>query len=355
MNNQYQYNEYIMDPMNDFTEEEWRQYLANQNANQTARKINNLRRRATSKRIGKFLGRQPGTRSMIARAKSRRKEQNRNKSIRNSVAAARSKFKANVNNTANLAYGTNANFNQRTQNIGDLFGNQYENALMDIMTNKAGKNSFKESAVQQIRQSFKNSALAENARLYQEAKNVLFSEPQQHRQTVLKIAALDDLMAEEKMRLSLANNDGKAMDAATKLYNINVLKEELDEARHASKVPTPEQNARYAALVAGVNFDAMNTSLYKRLVANNAAQTGKNVAATKIQAVVRGKRNRKLAKTLRARRNINRLAAQLPANAPMIPNLAPPKPQGQVLGGPAVALTPAQLRAARLAALTRKQ
>lgn len=279
---------------------------------------------------------------------------NRNKTVRNTAASARAKFKANVNFTANEIFGTNANINQRMQDIGHLFGNDYEEEMMNIMSTKAQKNSLKENAVRQIRRTLRNSALAENARLYNEAKTVLLSEPQKHRQTVLKIAALDDLMIEEKEKLAVANTNEKATNAATKLYNINLLKEELDEARHMDKLPTPDQEARYFALVSGIDFNAMNTSLYRRLVANNASQTGRNIAATKIQASWKGKKGRNFARTQRARRNLNRLAAELPMNAPMVPNLTPLKPQGKMLGGPAPALTPAQVRAARLAAFMKK-
>jgi hypothetical protein len=280
----------------------------------------------------------------------------RNAAIRNRSRAARQQFKRNINNVANAQFGTNANLQRRINEAGFLEGENYNSAMNLVQMNRIGKNSFRNEAVSQLRRTLRNAALAENARLYQEAKTVLGSEEPRHRQTVLKISALDDMMVSEREKLAIANTNEKARTAATKLYNIELLKDELDEARHASRVPTAEQNARYNALVQGFNFNGMNTSIYRRLRNNNANLTRKNKAATKIQALTRGVKGRKTARALKAARNAP------PAPNFMVPPMVhinvPAQPQGQLVGGPgavnAPRLTPAQMREARLAALAKR-
>lgn len=312
--------------------------------------------RFAQKRATRILRGLPGRASWVARAKgrvnTRRKAAVRNAAIRNKARTARQQFKRNVNNTANI-FEMSA-----LQNIQNMSPEEQPLALEML---PAQKNSFKEEAIAQIRRTLQNAALAQNARLYSEAKVGLASynyKNAKYRPVVLKIAALDDLAVREREKLVLANTNEKAREAATRLYNIELLRDEIDTARHQSKLPTPEQNARYNALVTGFNFNSMPTSIYRRLAQNNANLSRKNKAATKIQALVRGMKGRKNARTRRAIRNLARVAVN--EAAPMVPinMLAPPKPQGQLVGGPGAAnaapLTPAQMRAARLAALEKR-
>lgn len=244
---------------------------------------------------------------------------NRNTYIAAKVANARNRYRANVNNGATAAA------------IAAM--NNYPN---DPEMANVARNSYKEKAIADLLQALKNSAQAQNAQIYANTKNVLLSEPKNQRQTVLKIAALDDLMIEERKKLTLASTDEEATDAAGRLFDIELLKQELDDARHRSELPTPEQEARYTALVAGVNFNSLNASLYKRLVANNAEKTRKN-------------NENAAAAAAKAKEEANAFAA-----APMVPVNMPPAPKGQVLGGPAPTMTREQMRAARLAALAKK-
>ena len=208
------------------------------------------------------------------------------------------------------------------------------------------KESMKEAQVAQILQALRESAEAANAAIYAETKTVLLSENAPHRQTVLKIAALDDLMLEEKKKLAVASTDKAATEAATRLYDIELLKAELDEARHQSRLPTPEQEARFTALIAGINFGNMSLSLYRRLIANNASQTAKEKANANAAAAIAAAAV---------------IAPPRPPPAPIAPPPPPPAPiapvnQGQVLGGPGAAppANKAAARAARLAALAKR-
>jgi hypothetical protein len=289
----------------------------------------------------------PGRASWISRAKgrvnTRRKAEARNAAIRNKARTARQQFKQNINNIANMQYGTNAEFQQRMADAGFLEANQYNSAMNAIQMNQSAKSSFKNEAVTQLRRTLQNTALAENARLYAEAKGGLESysyKNAKYRPLVLKIAALDDMMVNEKAKLALANTNEKAAAAATRLYNINLLKDELDETRHMSKVSTAEQNARYKALVQGFNFNSMPTSLYRRVISNNANLSRKNKAATKIQALARGATGRKGAKAKRTIRNtLARMKAEREAAAAAVATAV---------------LTPAQMREARLAAMAKR-
>ena len=245
---------------------------------------------------------------------------NRNTFIATKVAKARNQYKVNVNNGANAA----------------AFAAMNENPNDPEMANVA-RNSYKETAIATILQTLKNSAANQNAQIYANTKNVLLSEPKNQRQTVLKIAALDDLMIEERKKLAIASTDEAAVEAAGRLFDIELLKQELDDARHRSEAPTPEQEARYTALVAGVNFNSLNTSLYKRLIANNAEKTRKN-------------NENAAAAAAKAKENANAFAA-----APMVPINMPPAPKGQMLGGPAAApMSREEMRAARLAAMAKR-
>jgi hypothetical protein len=240
--------------------------------------LRNLRLR----RAGRTLGRLPGRASWIARAKgkvnTRRRAAARANEIKRKWQTARRQYKQNINNAANLQYESNEDLNSRNRASNWMEGNDYEMEKLTIQSLRNAKANFKRQAVNQLRQTLRNSAAAENARIYANTKTVLLSEPKNHRQTVLKVAALDDLMVNEREKLALASTNAEAMEAATRLYNIEQLKEELDQARHETKLPTVEQNARYAGLVAGKNFSAMATSLYRRLVNNNAAKTAAEVA-----------------------------------------------------------------------------
>lgn len=246
---------------------------------------------------------------------------NRNTFIATKVAKARNQYKVNVNNGANAA----------------AFAAMNENPNDPEMANVA-RNSYKETAIATILQTLKNSAANQNAQIYANTKNVLLSEPKNQRQTVLKIAALDDIMIEERKKLAIASTDEAAVEAAGRLFDIELLKQELDDARHRSEAPTPEQEARYTALVAGVNFNSLNTSLYKRLVTNNAEKTRKN-------------NENAAAAAAKAKANENAFAA-----APMVPINLPPAPKGQVLGTGAAAapMSREEMRAARLAALGKR-
>ena len=342
MANEYVYNNNDYLNENSLTQEEIAALLAQQTLNaeaNTARRFasqqNMLRRRATSKRIGKFLGQQPGLQARLGTVRqtlnARRQAKARANFINATAKAARQSYKQKINTVANAQYGSNANLQAQLNEAGFLEGDEYNQVVENVQLARAGKNSFKQAAVAQILQTLKNASQNANASLYANTKAVLESEPRQHRQTVLKLAALDDLMIEEKKKLAVANTNEKARNAATKLYAIERLKEELDDARHMSKVPTPEQEARYAALIAGVNLNALNGSLYGRLVANNAALGAKNNAATRIQALARGRKGRKLAATRKVQRNLNALAvgqmSMIPSNiiAPLAaPVVAPP-------------------------------
>jgi hypothetical protein len=141
-------------------------------------------------------------------------------------------------------------------------------------------------------------------------------------------------MVNEREKLALASTNAEATEAATRLYNIEQLKEELDQARHETRLPSAEQNARYTALVAGKNFTSMPTSLYRRLVNNNAARTAAEVAEAEAAAAARAAEEAR--------------AAEM-ASLPMVPiNALPPPPP------PAPARSTAeQAAAARAARLAR--
>lgn len=278
----------------------------------------------------------PGAAPWVARARgrinTRRRAAARENQIRRSSQRARRDYKEHVNNAANLQYGSNENLNSQNRAANFMVENEYDMEKMRVQSLRNAKANLKRQAVNQLRQTLRNSAAAENARIYANTKNVLLSEPRNYRQTVLKIAALDDLMIEEREKLALAATNNAATEAATRLYNIEELKGELDQARHESRLPTAEQNARYAELVAGKNFNSMPTSLYRRLVGNNAAKTAEEVAAAEEAAAL--------------------------AALPMVPVEEAPRPQGKLLGGPnaaaAPALTPAELRALRAARFGKK-
>lgn len=287
------------------------------------------------KRASRTLGRLPGRQSWIARAKGRINTRRRAKARTNQIKAtwknARRQYKQNVNNVANGAFGTNAELANRGS-LAQAIGNN--NAIEQVMLNQVGKNSLKGEILSGIKRTLRNAAGTANARIYANTKNVLLSEPKNHRQTVLKIAALDDLMIEEREKLALAATNAEAEEAATRLFNIEELKEELDQARHETRLPSAEQNARYAGLVAGKNFSTMETSLYRRLVNNNAAKTAAEVAEAEAAAAEQ---------------------AAL-ASLPMIPIEEAPKPAGRAIGGPNAAppLTPAELRALRASRFEKK-
>lgn len=303
-------------------------------------KIEKLKNRRASRILRGF----PGYKQSIARAKgrvnTRRKAEAREAAIANKARTARQRYKQNITHVANAQYGTNANFAQRQANAQFLEGNDYASAMNELNLSRVGKGSFTNEAVSQIKQTLRNAALEANARLYSEGKTVLESELSPHRQTVLQIAALDDLMVNERQKLAIASTNSAAKNAATRLHNIEALKEELDFARHSTKVATPDQKARYNALVHGFDFGGMNTSLYRRLVNNNANLSRKNTAATKIQALTRGAKGRKVAKSKRTIRNtLARAKAERDAAA---------------AAAAAAVLTPAQKREARVAALAKR-
>ena len=370
--NEYEYNN-NNDPTAGMTEEQIAALVAQQEANiaeedrlRQERIANAERRREQSARISRFLARQPGSRRLIARARgtinARRRAALRNQRIREMTRAARAEYKRNVNNAANTAFAPNAFYNalladaRQQEAAGNV--NAVASILSQIENARVGKRSFKNTAVAQMARTMRNSALAQNAQIYANTKTVLESEPAIHRQTVLKIAALDDLMLNEKKKLKLAANNATATRAATRLYNIEQLKEELDTARHASKLPTPEQNARYQALIAGVDFSRLNSSLYPRLVRNNAALTLRNRAATKIQTATRGRQAQKKLRTLKAAAAAARTAAEYEASLAAAPQMVP----GMVAGPPQPAAPPAApsaaernaARAARLARFAKK-
>ena len=238
--------------------------------------------------------------------------------INNAVAAARTAFERNFRNEAAALGFNNA---------------QTEREYMNLMIQES-KNA---------RETAKGSA---NAALYNEAKAVLLSEDKKLRQSVLKTVALDDIIIEERIKLAHAKTDEERRAAATKIYNAEKLKGELDEARHLSKGPTAEQNARYTNLTRNVNFNAIPYSLYPRLRANNSGRTANNErkAATKIAAFKRGYTTRKQYKpqlnVLRAAREAEK--AKEFAVAPMIPmeEFEAPKPKGHIVGGPNAAPPP---------------
>ena len=370
--NGYEYNN-NNDPTAGMTEEEIAALVAQQEANVAEsdrayrqRQLNAERRREVSSRIGRFLARQPGSRRLIARARgtinSRRRAEERNQRIRNMVRAARAEYKRNVNNAANAAFAPNAFYNdllrqaQQEEAAGNI--NAVASILEQVEQARIGKSSFKAEAIRRIASAMQNSARAENARIYANTRSVLESEAPIHRQTVLKIAALDDLMLAEKKKLKLAANNPSASRAAARLYNIEQLKEELDTARHASRVPTPEQNARYQALIEGVDFGGLNSSLYPRLVRNNAALTVKNRAATKIQTAARGRQARKKLRTLKNSAALARAAAEYEASLAGVPQIVPGMvampSQPAAAGAPATpAPTAAERAAARAARLAR--
>jgi hypothetical protein len=232
----------------------------------------------------------------------------RSAAINAAVASARANF--------------NRNFRNEVTALGLNSANQ-ERAYMNMMLQES-KN---------LREAGKASA---NAGLYNEAKAVLMSEDGRLRQSVLKTVALEDMIIEERIKLAHAKTDEERRVSATKIYNAQKLKDELDAARHRSEVPTAEQNARFTNLTRNVNFNAIPYSLYPRLVGNN-----RKNAATKIQSKFRGYKTRKQYKP-----NLNRLRAARQAEKarqeealaalPMVPlgNFGMPKPQGYMVGGP---------------------
>lgn len=351
--NEYVYNNYN-DSVNEMTQEEI-VALATQQAAEIAeeerqhreRQAEFLRSHSSTKRIGRFLQGQPGTQRLISKARgslnTRRKGETRRRKIQNNIATARREFKQFVNTAANERFFPNAHYDallREAQNAEQRGNAEEAISLIDqINEGRAEKASFKLGQMNALRQALHNSAVAENARIYANTKTVLESEPAKHRQTVLKIAALDDLMLNEKKKLKLSLSNEERSRAATRLYNIEELKAELNTARHESKIPTSQQNARYAALIAGVNFSTLNSSIYPRLLANNAELGQKNKAVTKIQTAARGYKARK---TLKQLKNV---AAE--TSLPMVPiNYLPPPTT-------VVAPTEAQKIAARAARLSR--
>ena len=241
--------------------------------------------------------------------------------IRNLSRKARANFRRNVNNVANAQYGTNNTFNAQMAAIYGQMNN--DGALNEGLYNQLGmieqqralKQSFKTSAVEQIKQALQGSAAERFPSLYQEAKTVLNSELPRFQPLVKKIVALDDLIALKKMELATATTNEGAEEAAAIIVDAENLKEELDFARHTNRVATVEQEARYEALITGIDFTTMNSSVYGRLLQNNAA---KNAAARTIQRVERGRQGRQTARRARIMRNLNRLAAaQAAQGAPL--------------------------------------
>lgn len=329
-NNNFENNNQNLSP--EEIEELARQVEANNLAfreRQRQAQLNQLRER----RAGRVFRGLPGRVSWIAKARARINTKRRNAAKKNEIKrmwqTARRQYKQNVNNVANAAFTTNAEMANRASRA-QAMGN---NASLDqVLLNQTLKNSLKGEILAGIRRTLRNTAAAENARIYRNTKNVLLSEPRNHRQTVLKVAALDDLMVNEREKLSLASTNAEAMEAATRLYTIEQLKQELDQARHETRLPTAEQNARYEALVAGKNFSTSPTSLYRRLVNNNAAKTLAEIAKAQEEEI---------------------------AAKPMIPvnMFGPAKAEGKVLGGPNGAvptLTPEEMRAQRLARFAKK-
>lgn len=285
--NEYVYENNNYDPFEGMSEEERAAYIAQEEAEIAEedrqfreRQLAGLRKRSTAKRIARFLGRQPGTRRLLSKAKgtlnAKRKAEARRQKIRNTVTAARREFKEFVNNAANERFFPNAHYNsmleeaRTAQERGNI--DEAISIIQQVEEGKAAKASFKVAQVNALRQAFRNSA-PNNAGLYRETRKVLASEPPMHRQTVLKIAALDDLMLNEKKKLKLATTNSEREKAAARLYNIVELQKELDAARQEDEMISPEQNRRYSNLVAGIDFASLNSSLYPRLVANNAKIT----------------------------------------------------------------------------------
>lgn len=228
---------------------------------------------------------------------------NREAAINASVDAARTAFNRNFRNEVTALEFNNAEQEQQFLN-------------MRLQESKHQREAAKATA---------------NAGLYNEAKAVLLSENAKLRKSVLKTVALDDIIIEERIKLEHAKTDEERRAAATKIYNAQKLKDELDAARHRSKAPTAEQNQRYANLTRNVNFNAIPFSLYPRLVKNNEKRTKNNAAASKIAAFKRGyTQRRKYKSTL----NEMRAARNAEAYVPMIPmgNFFPSKNQGHFLG-----------------------
>lgn len=237
-----------------------------------------------------------------------------------------------------------AAINRAVANAREAFNTNYRNQVAALELNNAQQEEEYLNMMLQESKNLREAAKASaNAGLYNEARAVLMSENGRLRQSVLKTVALDDLIIEERIKLSHAKTDEERRAAATKIYNAQKLKDELDAARHRSQPPTADQNTRFANLTRNVNFNAIPYSLYPRLVANNAGMTANNrkKAASKIAAFKRGYTVRRQYKPnlnrMRAAREAEKAAreAALPM-LPMVPieNLGAPKPQGRLVGGP---------------------
>lgn len=298
------------------------------------------------RRASRILRTLPGREDWISRARgkinTRRQAAARQKKIKNIWRPARATLKQNLN-ALNLQYSLNPNAEelipttnaelQAAAAAAEAGGRHDEVArITQIMDEKAAaKKSIINSKIANARRIAAN-RLESN---YPNNKIALLAEKNAQRATILKIVALDDLLVKNSQELSVADTNEKAERIATRIVNMTTLRDELDKARHSSRLPTPEQNARYQAFVEGIDLGALGNSLYTRLLKNNTS----NKAARKIQALYRGVQGRKESKSRRVVRN--RLARMK-------------KEQENAAAEAAKQLTPAQVREARLAALAKR-
>jgi hypothetical protein len=177
--------------------------------------------------------------------------------------------------------------------------------------------------------------------LYNEARGVLMSENKESaRDKVMRVAALDDVLANERIRLNFTNSNATRRNIASRIYNLEQLKADIDQKRHSNENLNNNIKARYNTLVGNVDFSALPYSITTRLEGNR-----KSGAATRIQSKFRGFKTRKQYKpelnALKAARLAEREAelvrlAQEQGNSmvPMVNFGAKPKNEGRVLGGP---------------------
>lgn len=212
--------------------------------------------------------------------------QERENFIAEKSTEARNKFKKNINAAANHDHGTNEKILGELQEYETMLeqglitqqefdeASAIKYAVMHAKEDSKKSGISRNKAIRQITNALNVSDQEEYQKKYPEAKGVLMSENDaDHRQTVLKEAALDDLEVLERRKLALANTNNAARAAAGRLYNIQKLKADLEQLRQESKLPSEVQNKRYSDLIEGLNFNALPASYYKSLKANNAVIT----------------------------------------------------------------------------------
>jgi len=317
-------------------------------------------------RVSNLLQRAPGTRGLINRARgrinTRRRAEaaaaaaavaaaERQQRIRNIWRPARTELRQNLTalnygfplneNADPIVPATNAQLQDALSYAGAVGDADEYARILGIMEQKGAS---KQSILNQKIANARRIAADNLEEIYPNNKVAFLLENNSHRATILKVAALDDLISKNSERLGVALTNEDAERIATRIVNMKNLRHELDQARHKSKLPTAEQNARYAALVEGIDLGALGNGLYSRLLKNNAS----NKATRKIQRVYRGYKGRKEAK---AKRTIRNALARWKAESEAAEAAAAATQAAEAAAAAAKVLSPAELRAARLARL----